>query len=234
MTGTKKLILFAPHDLMAHYLRSIEVAKLLVDDYDIIFLYSDKYGSFVEENGFKQTALVSSSFENVVLKTREFDFSWINCSSVSVVVNELVKIIRQYNPDLIFGDTYLGLRVACSITKTKSAVLINSYLTNYYAGYRPVPHEHRANQYSSRVSPQMWVKIVCAVEKLTLWDVHRPFRRIRFRHGLKMYFSLFDEFAGNLNFLCDDVNIFPLKTLKKNTFLLAQFYLVLVKKRMSF
>lgn len=216
MDKQKKLILFAPHNVMAHYLRSIEIAKLLNNDFDIMFIYSEEYGRFVEENGFMQTIPVSSKFDNVVLKTREFDFSWINYKSVSIVVKELVKIIRRYNPDLIFGDTNLGLRVACSITKTKLAVLMNSYLTNYYDGYRPVPHNHRANEYSSRVSPEMWVKIVRGVEKLTLWDVHRAFRRIRIRYGLKLYFSLFDEFAGDLNFLCDDVNIFPIMELKDN------------------
>ncbi|MDD3859285.1 MAG: glycosyltransferase [Bacteroidales bacterium] len=215
---TKKLILFAPYNLMAHYLRCIQAAKLLRDEFDIVFLFSEQFGKYVEENNFRQTNRNNIAYENVISKTQEFDFSWINYKSVSEVVKDLVTTIKLYKPDLVFGDTYLGLSIACSITETKLAVFTNSYITKYYAGYRPVPHNHRAMKYRSRVSPEMWIKIVKSVEKFTLYNVHRPFRLIRLKHRLKPHFDLFDEFTGNLNFLCDDDKIFPLNDLPDNYF----------------
>lgn len=216
MNKSKQVILFAPYNLLAHYLRCVEVAKTLSDDYEIIFLFSQRYGHFVEENGFSQTEPLLAKYKNVVSKTHVFDFSWINKSSVSNVVKDLIDVIKKYNPDLVFGDTYPGLRIACAVSKKKLAVLVNSYVTMFYDGYRPIPHKHRANNYRPLVSPEVWKKIVRQMEKLTLWNVHRPFRFVRTKYGLKIYKNLFEEFAGDLNFICDDTNVFMVKNLPEN------------------
>ncbi|HNQ68409.1 MAG TPA: glycosyltransferase [Bacteroidales bacterium] len=212
----KKLILFAPYNLMAHYLRCIELAKYLSNEFEIVFLYSSEHGKYVRHEHFKMTEPFEQSFENVINKTRNFDFTWINYKSVSLVINNLNKIIQKHKPDLVIGDTYLGLKIACSLTKTPFAAIANSYITKQYDGYRPVPHNHRAMQYSSKVSPEMWKKIVRSVEKFTLYKVHRPFRLLRIKHGLKPYFDLFDEFSGDITLLCDDKRFFPLKDLPEN------------------
>lgn len=209
-------ILVIPYNLLAHYLRSIELVKIIDIEAEILFLKSAKYDNFVETNGYKLTKDSLNTYNAVIKKSEAFDFSWINEKSVKETVYNLIDIIKTEKPDYILGDTYLGLRIAAEYCKTPLISILNAYLTHYYDDIRPVPHNHQANIFKPKLSKSAWEKIVRTVEKQTLRKVHSPFRKIRKQLELKPYNDLLDEFAGDQNLICDDPNIFPSKTLPYN------------------
>ncbi|MDD4149113.1 MAG: glycosyltransferase [Bacteroidales bacterium] len=209
-------ILVTPYNLLAHYLRSIELVKGINFDADIVFLKSGKYDNYVKSNGYKLTKDTLNTYDTVIEKAESFDFSWINKKSVTQTVEALIKIIKNEKPDYIIGDTYLGLRIAAEYCKTPLISILNAYLTHFYNDLRPVPHTHRANTFKPKVSEKTWNKIVRTVEKRTLRKVHTPFRKIRQKLNLKQYNDLFDEFAGDQNIICDDPDIFPSTNLPNN------------------
>ena len=209
-------ILVAPYNLLAHYLRCIELVKNISIDAEIIFLKSGKYDSFVQNSGFKTLSETTKTYDAVIEKAESFDFSWINHKSVTNTVESLIHIIETEKPDFIIGDTYLGLRIAARYCKTPLISVFNAYLTHHYNDIRPVPHTHKANKYKPRLSQASWERIIRTVEKLTLRKVHKPFRKIRRSFNLEVYTDLLDEFAGDYNLLCDDPEIFPSKHLPNN------------------
>ncbi|MDD2634582.1 MAG: glycosyltransferase [Bacteroidales bacterium] len=209
-------ILVTPYNLLAHYLRSIELVKKINMDADIVFLKSGKYDNYVKSNGYKLTENTLNTYDTVIEKAESFDFSWINKKSVNQTVEALIDIIKNEKPDYIIGDTYLGLRIAAEHCKTPLISILNAYLTHYYNDLRPVPHTHKAISFKPKVSEKTWNKIVRTVEKMTLRKVHTPFRKIRQKLNLKQYNDLFDEFAGDHNIICDDPDIFPSTNLPNN------------------
>ncbi len=210
-------ILVIPYNLLAHYLRCIELVNNIDLPVEIVFLKSGKYDNFVEQNNYKLTHKALNSYSTAIDKSESFDFSWINYKSVSDTVNSLIDIIKSENPDYIIGDTFLGLRIASEYCNTPLISILNAYLTHSYKGHRPVPHNHRANLFKPGVPKLAWHRIVKSVEKQTLRNVHRPFRQIRKELHLNEYKDLFDEFAGTYNLLCDDPEIFPSVNLPAKT-----------------
>ncbi|PLX06739.1 MAG: hypothetical protein C0596_13600 [Marinilabiliales bacterium] len=210
-------ILVIPYNLLAHYLRCIALVNKIELPADITFLKSGKYDNFVEQNNYKLTNEALNSYSTAIDKSESFDFTWINNESVSDTVNSLINIIKSENPDYIIGDTFLGLRVAAEYCRIPLISILNAYLTHFYKGHRPVPHNHRANLFKAGVPKLAWHRILKSVEKQTLRNVHKPFRQIRKELHLNEYKDLFDEFAGAYNLLCDDPYIFPSVNLPAKT-----------------
>ncbi|NSW45209.1 MAG: hypothetical protein HPY79_05295 [Bacteroidales bacterium] len=212
-----KKLLFAPFDLLSHYLRCLSIANYLdKNQYEIVFLRSQRYQSFVEANGYKITNATVNAYENVVSKASKFNFSWINKQSVRQTVNSFIQVIEDEKPDILFSDTFLGAKIVAEKLNLNHVALLNAYVTNYYAGLRDVPHHHKAIRFKKYVSPEKWERIVRSIEEMTLKQVHSPFRKLRLEWHLPPQNNLFDEFAGQYNLLCDDENIFPLRTKPDN------------------
>ena len=84
----------------------IELAKSIKSDYDIVFLKSNSYDLFVENNGLKSTKQNPVSYQNVIAKANGFDFSWLNKKAVESTINNICTVIAAEKPDLIIGDSY--------------------------------------------------------------------------------------------------------------------------------
>lgn len=207
-----KKILFIPFDLLAHYLRSLEIAKNLASsDLEIVFLNSERYYDFVSYNGFKTTKNQCIAYERVIENAGKFDFSWINEKSVKKAVDFFINLLEDEKPDMVISDTYPGINIACSYLKIKHISIVNAYATNNYALLRDVPHNHRANRFRKYLTQEKWDRIVRTVEEITLKRVHTPFKKIRKNFSIDLKENLFDEFTSELNLIVDDPEIFPLK-----------------------
>ncbi|HRZ41885.1 MAG TPA: glycosyltransferase [Bacteroidales bacterium] len=213
----KKKILFVPFDLLAHYLRCLELAKSIRNEaVEIVFLQSVRYNDFIRNHGFRYTDGVCEGYSQVVMKAGKFDFSWINEKSTQKTVCSLMEVLEDKNPDLVIGDTYPGLNIACNYLKIEHIALINAYVTNHYTGFRDTPHSHPANLFRRYVSQEKWTKIVMLAEDMMLRKVHSPYRKIRENLGLEPKVNLFDEFTGDTNFIVDDKQLFPTEGLPDN------------------
>lgn len=213
-----KKILFVPFDLLAHYLRCIEIAKNLVaSNLEIVFLNSGKYNDFVISNGFRITKNPCLAYEKVIESAGKFDFSWINEKSVRKAVDFFINVIEDEKPDMVISDTYPGISISCSFLKIKHISIVNAYATNNYALFRDVPHNHRANRFRKYLTQEKWDRIVRTVEEITLKRVHTPFKKIRKNLSIDLKENLFDEFTSELNLIVDDPEIFPIK-IKDNSY----------------
>jgi len=208
-----KKLLFAPFDLLSHYLRCLSIANSLnKNEFEIVFLRSRHYNSFVEANGYRITDNTVNAYENVVSKASKFNFSWINKQSVRQTVDAFIQVVEVEKPDVLISDTFLGAKIVAEKLNLNHVALLNAYVTNYYAGLRDVPHHHKAIRFKKYVSPEKWERIVRSIEEMTLKQVHSPFRKLRLEWHLPPQNNLFDEFTGQYNLLCDDEDIFPLLT----------------------
>lgn len=213
-----KIILFAPYNLLSHYLRCIQLAKSINHEYDTVFLYSSKYNHIVKQNGFKISGKFTPEYKTVVEKAESFDFSWINVDSIRKTVNNFGSIFKGEKPDLIIGDSYLGLRIAAEYCNIPLLCVLNAYISPYYQDFRDVPHNHPGNKYKRFVNAKVWRKLVVAIESIAFKKEHQPFKELREELGLVKLNNLLDEFAGDYNIICDDSKVFPLKELPDNYF----------------
>jgi uncharacterized protein (TIGR00661 family) len=205
-------ILICPFDLMSHYLRCIELAKSMKNKFKIYFLGSESFNFYVSSAGFEIVEMPEKAYSNVVEKAKDFDFSWINRKDVRVSVNHLIHVFNKYQPDLVIYDTFFGAKAACEYCNIPSVSVLNAYVSKYYDDIRPLPDHHKAVKYKSKLNDKSWKFILTLAEKIQMHFVHRSFRMIRKELHLKRYSSILDELEGDFNIICDDTELFPLKT----------------------
>jgi len=86
--------------LLSHYLRCLSIANSLnKNEFEIVFLRSRHYNSFVEANGYRITDNTVNAYENVVSKASKFNFSWINKQSVRQTVEAFIQVVEVDKPD---------------------------------------------------------------------------------------------------------------------------------------
>lgn len=217
MQESKPSIIVCPFSLMAHYLRCIELARHLSDEYRIFFLGSPSYNKFIKDEGFEIIDF-SETYPEVVEKAKNFDFSWLNYQNINSTIDQLTDIFKKYKPEYVISDTFLGAGITAERCNIPQISLLNAYLTKYYNDMRPVPDNHRANTYKKFVFPALWNFIVKHVEKKQMRKVHLVFREIRKKYNLKTKSDLLEEFQGDYNIICDDDEIFPTKNLPDTFF----------------
>lgn len=218
MPESSKKLLFLPFPLLSHYLRLLEICKMLdqyVSKEHIVFFHVPAYAPFVHAHGYRLTRPVDRLFGEVLTSARQFDFRWINKKTISHVIDVLISVIEEEKPDILVSDTFLGARVVSQHLQISHIAVLNAYVTNYYAYLRDVPHNHKALRFKKYMSEQKWQRIVRLMEDLTLRKVHQPFRAIRKDFSLEPMNNLFDEFTGDVNLLVDDPVIFPLRYIPK-------------------
>src|SRR6476620_10129397 len=144
----KPIIMFFPLDIMSNYLRCLVLAKNLRDHFDIWFLHSDKYSSFVAQEGFRPFYCERSDAEIIKEQARHFDFSWLKQEllepvfiSQCAVINLFKKHIEDHisnfeNPVpeenlIIVGDSEPTIRMAAERCETRLVAIMNAYLTRH-------------------------------------------------------------------------------------------------------
>jgi len=83
--GKKPLLLVFPYDVMAHYLRCLQLATYFAPFFEIKFLSSKRYQPFIAEAGFKTFEAASLDADKVQKCIEAFDFSWLNERELSYI-----------------------------------------------------------------------------------------------------------------------------------------------------
>jgi UDP:flavonoid glycosyltransferase YjiC (YdhE family) len=212
-----KTILFFPFDLLSHYLRCL----VLADTYDkkttkIFFLSSLKYNHFIKDHGYETFDSEQFNAAHVMQCSEKFDFSWLNEYDLEKIVLSQILVIKQLKPDLVIGDTAPTLKMAAEFTNTMYLALMNGYMTKYYASTRQVPKVHKAYKFLRELPGPVSDKITDFAEKITFKKIHKPFKILRKKYGLKPVVDYISEVEGDKNLICDLPSLFPQRTLPLN------------------
>ncbi len=220
----KPIVLVFPFNLLSHYLRCLQLADAIRDDYDIYFARSDKYESWVEKAGFNTFSCDTFDPEWVMDCAKKFDFSWINERDLERILESQVACIRQLRPVAVLGDTAPTLKMAAEATRTPCFSLMNGYMTKYYKFVRKIAKAHPAAQFEEKLPPQLFEFMVKTGETFAFKQVHKPFKRLRKKQGLSKQRSYLDELEGDYNLICDLPVLFPQKNLPDNYLFLGPLF----------
>ncbi|MDO9188101.1 MAG: glycosyltransferase [Bacteroidia bacterium] len=214
----KKRILVFPFDLLSHYLRCIVLVNqhFNKNEYDVIFLNSDKYVNYITEHGFETFDGEQFDSQKVMACSEKFDFSWLNVADLERVFRSQVNAIREFKPDMVIGDVAPTLKMAAEMTKTEHVALVNGYMTKYYAYTRKVSRANPAYGYSKKVPEKYFNMITKFAENISFKLVHKPFNKLRKKYGLKRINNYLLEMEGNQNWICDLPELFPQNNLPSN------------------
>ena len=212
----KPLLLVFPYDIMAHYLRCLQLASYLQPWYTIQFLYSSRYYSFVEEAGYETFECTTLDPVKSQQGVQSFDFSWLNETDLSTIYKAQVKVITELQPAVVIGDMAPTLKMAAEKTGVAYFALLNGYLSRYYAFMRRMPRSHPLYRLFNLLPTTLYRYLICKGERMYFEKIHQPFKEIRKREGLSQRSSYVEELEGDLNLICDLPEIFPQVNLPRN------------------
>jgi UDP:flavonoid glycosyltransferase YjiC (YdhE family) len=221
----RPVILVFPFEFLSHYLRCLEICKLLSDNYQVKIQYSKIYDSFVKEAAFETFNCSHFSAKEVLNCAQNFDFSWLNFPDMENIFINQVNAILEHKPVLVFGDTALTLKMAAEKCRVPYIALLNGYMTKYYAVRKCIPSSHYAKEYVHKIPPRIFNFIADIAEVYSFRKIHKPFSLIRFKNKLSAKRSYLQEIEGDFNLICDIPELFPQKNLPSNfMFIGALFY----------
>ncbi len=212
----KPVVLVFPFDLMSHYLRCLQLAQGIRDDFDVRFAQSRRYGDRVREAGFATFDCKSFDADFVMARARQFDFSWLNESDIARVLLSQIRAIRALRPVAVLGDTAPTLKMAAALTRTPYVALMNGYMTKHYVEVRDIPENHPAARFRDKVSSRVFRFLLQVGERQAFKEIQKAFNHVRRRYGLPEQNSYQDELEGDHNLICDDETIFPQQPLPAN------------------
>ena len=213
--SSKKRILVFPFNLMSHYLRCIVLINKYYskDEYEVLFLDSPQFNSYIHRHDYNTFKAEQFDARKVMECAAKFDFSWLNEQDIERVFLSQANAIEKYKPYLVIGDTAPALKMAAEINGVEYIALMNGYMTKYYAYTRKLSITHKAYKYSQKVPEKYFDKITEFAENLSFGVVHKPFRKLRKKYGLKKFKSYLDEMEADKNLVCDLPELFPQKEL---------------------
>lgn len=223
-TGKNPVILIFPFDLLSHYLRSIQLAQSIKDNFDIRFCSSRKYNDIILKAGFKIFNCESFDPDKVLKDSRKFKFTWLNYENLKRVFQSQVKTIQKYNPKIIIGDTAPTLKMAAEYTKTRHISLMNGYMSKYYALTRNISKDHPAAILMNELPQKLIDKMTQTGEQVAFHLIQKAFNRLRKEYNLPKQKMYLDELEGDYNIICDDPEMFPQKKLPKNYRIIGPLY----------
>jgi UDP:flavonoid glycosyltransferase YjiC (YdhE family) len=209
----KPLLLIFPFNVLAHYLRCLTLAAKLEPFFEIQFLQTEQYSSFINERDYKTFCCKTFDADYVQACIRRFDFSWLNKEELETVYVEQVSVIENLQPYAVLGDTMPTLKMAAERTGVKYISLMNGYISRYHADVHQMPASHPLYKYVKVLPVGVQDFFVEIGEQKSYREIHRPFNEIRNKYALSKKYSYEDELEGDVNLLCDLPELFPQKKL---------------------
>jgi UDP:flavonoid glycosyltransferase YjiC (YdhE family) len=213
---SKPLLLIFPFDLLSHYLRCLQLARIFKKRYAILFAHSESYSSFVENEGFGTFKCKNFEAREVMECAVKFDFSWLNEVILEELFLDQVRCLTELKPTFVIGDTSPTLKMATEKIGIKYVSLMNGYMSRYYEKVRKLSRTHPAYKYSQQLPENVIDWITKFAERLAFHNVHKPFKKIRKKYSLSKQDSYLKELEGDQNLICDLPELFPQKVLPSN------------------
>ena len=216
MMSDKPLLLVFPYNVMAHYLRCLELAKYLKPYYTIKFLHSHNYYAFVAEAEFETFECASLDADKVQQCVTLFNFSWLNEGDLSHIYQQQVRIINESGAKAVLGDMAPTLKMAAEKTGVTYYSLVNGYLSKHYSYVRRMPKSYPLYKFFNLLPNSLYTYFTNIGEHLYFHDIHKPFNKIRKREKLPVKHSYIQELEGDVNLICDLPELFPQRDLPFN------------------
>lgn len=192
--------------------------------FEILLLHADKYADFISKEGYHTFKCKSLDSAHIMKAVKKFDFSWINEKDLETVYHDQVRTIETLRPVAVLGDTSLTLKMAAEKTGITYISLMNGYMSKYYLYTRRISRIHPAYKLVIHLSGQILDIITQKGEALAFYRVHRPFKKIRLKNKLSKEIYYLDELEGDINLICDLVELFPQKNLPANYMVISPLY----------
>jgi UDP:flavonoid glycosyltransferase YjiC (YdhE family) len=209
----KPVILFFQFDLMAHFFRSLRLAKYLKVDFEVYMRHTDKYADRLEKTGIKTFKCTDYHPETAIEKLANYDFSWLNRHEMEAIFLEQVKAINTYKPNLVIGDTSFTLKMAADATNVPYISILNGYFTRYYALPRKLSPTHYIYKYIHWMPEAVLNPIVKYKEAQNFNLILKEFNGLRNQYNLRNTAHYLEELEGDHSIICDLPEIFPQKKL---------------------
>lgn len=210
-----KTILVIPFDLLAHYLRCIELVRRY-QGAEVFFASSQKYNSLVRQAGHSVVQIEKFNTEQVMACTAKFDFSWLNKNDIECTFLSQAGMMEKLRPDLVIGDTAPTLKMAAEYAGVPYLALMNGYMSRYYACARSLSQTHPAYKILSVFPRLITTPVVRLAERISFRLVHLPFRQLRKKYKLRYVSDYLREIEGDENLICDEEYLFPQNRLPEN------------------
>jgi UDP:flavonoid glycosyltransferase YjiC (YdhE family) len=178
--------------------------------------WSGKYAFWLIKSGLKTFNCIDLDAETALEKTGEFDFSWLNANDLETVFLDQVKVIKEYKPALVIGDTSFTLKMAAEATGVHYLSILNGYSTRYYKFMRRLPPTHPATPWLNRLPDLLHFPILWIGETWNFSLILKEFNKVRVKYRLRKTTHYLKELAGHKNIICDLPEIFPQKNLPDN------------------
>jgi UDP:flavonoid glycosyltransferase YjiC (YdhE family) len=212
----KPLLLIFPFDVLAHNLRCLKLADQLQDYFEVKFIWSEKYHSFIQSHGYQTFDCKTFNAEYVQKCIRDFNFSWLNKADLEKIYLNQVQVLERLQPLAVLGDTMPTLKMAAEKTGIKYLSLMNGYISRHHADVHEMPSKHPLYKYVKALPTRVQDFFVEIGEQKSYRQIHEPFRALRSKYGLSKKYSYEDELEGEVNLLCDLKELFPQKWLPEN------------------
>ena len=212
----KPVLLIFPFDVMAHYVRCIELARHLQPYYTIKMLYSPRYHSFVANAGFSTFECATLNADKVQQNVRSFDFSWLNEKELYNIYQQQIQVIKGEHASAVLGDMSPTLKMAAEKSGVPYFSLMNAYMSRYYGYVRRMPRSYPLFRLFNLLPPDMIANFTFKGEQLFFRKMHKAFSNIRNREALLSRNSYLEELEGDINLVCDLPTLFPQHELPAN------------------
>lgn len=209
VNNVKPLLLIFPFGLLSHYLRCLMLARHFKTYCKVLFAYDEKFAEFIAGEGFQTFICHSLDAVSVLECVKKFNFSWLNEEDLECVYNDQVRIIRELKPIAVLGDTSPTLKMAAEKAGVTYISLMNGYMSKYYSFNRKISRTHPGYKFANLFPQTIFDLITKKGEALAHYRVHKPFKRIREKHRLSKEMYYLDELEGDVNLICDLVELFP-------------------------
>ncbi len=192
---------------LSHLTRLLLIAREFRDrDAQVAFAFKKK-DKLLEQEGYEffpiSDVAITDFSSNI--------FAAYTPSFVEQCVEEELKVIKAFQPDVIVGDLRMTAAISSRIAKVPYISVVSSYMTDYF---NPVdvmiPKEKSALKHAIASITGRGIQ---AVQKRALAT---PFRTVARKYGIKNLVSLYDFLQGDLTLLADLPQFCPLANLPKN------------------
>ena len=185
----------------SHLTRMLILARALQQVGGEVTFGFAKYHQLLEREGFSFFIVADVS----VIDFGSNVFAVYTPSFVERCVEEELRAIENFRPDVIVGDMRLTAAISSRVTGKPFVSIVNGYMTDYFDPVDVIKPEQQSR--AGHAIASFFGRRIQAAQKRKLAG---PFRTVAQRHGIKDLVSLYDFLKGDLTLIADLPEFCPL------------------------